>query len=362
MSSITITPNTESVILSLNVVGDGAVMAKQDVTIGRRKVPVEFKVESAGGDAGNYARILVPGAEINFGPYTRGLNVAVFDEITGQLLVSTTFDTFIAANCRSFANFIETFPAGRIVAIGVKDEASVSLLTDPTIAPTVSQAFQSIGSSKYALLTYRASWALIGQKGSAPGTAVEEVSATSAVSVTRSFEVTPLIPLTPVVVATSATEHHQGESVGISVNGTKVEIAGGYQSGLNLAVVDEVSGAVVSSRAFDVFANPAAANEFVQLVDSLPAKRIVAIVMKEGNKNSPNSNPFPESVKTACMSLGSLRVHYVWEQGIRAMVGAKGAAVGSARENLDSSYHYYAAYGWGFVLEAGVSVRSCGSL
>jgi hypothetical protein len=347
---------------TIDVVGDGAVMAKQDVTIGRRKVPVEFKVESAGADCGNSARILKSGEEINFGPYTRGLNVAVFDEITGQLLVSTTFDTFIAANCRSFAYFIETLPAGRIVALGVKDEASVSLLTDAGSVGIVSQAFQSIGSSKFALLTYRASWALIGQKGSAPGTAVEEVSATSAVSVTRSFEVTPLIPLTPVVVATSATQDHHGEPAGISVNGTKVEIAGGYQAGLNVAVVDEVSGAVVSSRAFDVFANPAAANEFVQLVDSLPAKRIVAIVMKEGNKNSPNSNPFPESVKTACMSLGSLRVHYVWEEGIWAMVGAKGAAVGTARENLDSSYHSYAAHSWGFVLGAGVSVRSCGSL
>jgi hypothetical protein len=341
----------------LNAVADGAVMASQEVTITKGKSTITIKAESAGAKSGNFARITLNDSEIAFGNYTRGLNVAVFDETTGQILTTTSFDTFIIVNAKSFAYFIESLPTGRIVAIAVKDDAIANLFSNAEVIELISKAFVSIGSEKFFNLKFQSSGALIGQKGASYRSATEEVSESSAVSVTRAFEILPVSDLRPLVTVTSVTPQHKGE-VEITVNGTKVEIEGGYNKGLNVAVIDEVQGTLIQGRAFNVFEGETQADAFVQLINSLPAGRIVAIVMKQGSENVvPNTNPFPESVKTACTRLGSLRVYYVWEKGIWAMVGAKDAAFKSARENLDNGYQYSEPY----LIEAGVSIRSWGS-
>jgi hypothetical protein len=158
-----------------------------------------LKVESAGADAGNFARISINGAEIGFGNYTRGLNVAVFDQATGKLLNKASFDIFPGGNAQKVAEFIKNVPNGQIVALAVKDEAFYNLLY-PERQTQALEALKSIGSDKFEQLQYRGSWALIGQKGAAPGTATEELSANSPVSVTRSFswssQSTPPVPLT----------------------------------------------------------------------------------------------------------------------------------------------------------------------
>ena len=347
----------------LNVVADGAVMTSQDVTITKGRTTITIKAESGGATSGNVARITLNDSEIAFGNYTRGLNVAVFDETTGQILTTTSFDTFITINARSFASFIESLPTGRIVAIAVKDDAWANLLSKEEYRELVIQAFLSIGSLKFFRLRFRGSGALIGQKGASvisadEGSAAEEVSESSAVSVTRDFEILPVSDLRPLVTATSVTPQHEGE-VEITLNGTNVEIEGGYNKGLNVAVIDEVQGTLIEGRAFNVFESAAIADAFVELINSLPAGRIVAIAMKQGSENvAPNTNPFPESIKTACTSIGSLQVYSVWEKGIWAMVGAKGAAFKSARENLDNGYQYNEP---SHPIEAGVSIRSWGS-
>ncbi|GAB1544663.1 hypothetical protein NUACC21_73390 [Scytonema sp. NUACC21] len=343
----------------LNAVADGAVMASQDVTITKGKSTITIKADSAGAKSGNFAFISLNDSEIGFGNYTRGLNVAVFDETTGQLLTTTSFDTFIYSNAKSFAYFIESLPNGRIVAITVKDDATGCLFSDPEVIELVTKAFLSIGSIKFFDLKFQGSGALIGQKGASVGSATEEVSETAPVSVTRGFEILPVSDLRPLVTVTSVTPQHKGE-VEITLNGTKVEIEGGYYKGLNVAVIDEVQGTLILGRAFNIFENPASIDAFVELINSLPSGRIVAIAMKQGSETvAPNTNPFPDSVKTACTKLGSLRVYYVWEKGIWAMVGAKGAAIGSARENLDNGSQYY--LGYDFLIEAGVSIRSWGT-
>ncbi|BAZ32338.1 integrin alpha beta-propeller repeat protein [Cylindrospermum sp. NIES-4074] len=155
-----------------------------------------LKVESAGANVGNFARISINGIEIGFGTYTRGLNVAVFDQATGSLLNKASFDTFIQGNAKNFVDFINNIPSGQIVALAVKDDAVYHLFEEPSQQQVI-DAFLSIGSLKFRDLRFRDSLALIGQKGAVPGTATEELSATSAVSVTRSFDWSaPPVPLT----------------------------------------------------------------------------------------------------------------------------------------------------------------------
>ncbi len=152
-------------------------------------------VESAGAKGGNFAKISVNGTEIGFGTYTRGLNVAVFDQQTGQIVYKVSFDTFLPGNAQRFVDFINNNVAtGQIVVLAVKDDAIANLFQplDPIIA-----ALELIGSTQFGTLQFQGSWALIGQKG-APGTAVEQLSPNSPVSVTRSITWgSPAIPPGP---------------------------------------------------------------------------------------------------------------------------------------------------------------------
>ncbi|RAM51305.1 MAG: hypothetical protein C6Y22_13225 [Hapalosiphonaceae cyanobacterium JJU2] len=160
-------------------------------------VTFTLKVESAGAKGGNFARISSNGTEIDFGDYGRGLNVAVFDQTTGQVLSKDNFDTFLPGNAPKFAEFIKSVPTGQIVALAVKDDAIANLYTEAKDA--VVQAFVSIGSTKFADLQFQGSWALIGQKGGF-GNATEELSPNSPVTVTRPFSsdlsTTPPVPQT----------------------------------------------------------------------------------------------------------------------------------------------------------------------
>jgi hypothetical protein len=152
-----------------------------------------LKVESAGGNAGNFARISINGTDIGLN-YGRGLNVAVFDQTTGQVLSKANFDTFLPGNAPRFADFIKSVPTGQIVAVAVKDDAIANLYTEAYDA--VVQAFLSIGSTKFGDLSFQGSWALIGQKGGFAD-ATEELSPNSPVTVTRSFSPTSPPPITP---------------------------------------------------------------------------------------------------------------------------------------------------------------------
>ncbi|MCV3212381.1 hypothetical protein OGM63_02350 [Plectonema radiosum NIES-515] len=150
-----------------------------------------LKVESAGAKGGNFARISINGTDIGL-ISGRGLNVAVFDQTTGQVLSKANFDTFLPGNAPRFADFIKSVPTGQIVALAVKDDAIANLYTEAYDA--VVQAFLSIGSTKFGDLQFQGSWALIGQKGGFAD-ATEELSPSSPVTVTRSFYPTSPPPI-----------------------------------------------------------------------------------------------------------------------------------------------------------------------
>jgi len=67
---------------------------------------------------------LIPLAE----GYQRGLNVVVFDPSNGCQVQSQSFDVYAnPANADAFADWIETIPQGRVVAIAAKDDASFNV-------------------------------------------------------------------------------------------------------------------------------------------------------------------------------------------------------------------------------------------
>ena len=137
--------------------------------IGRTGVtsPVDLQVVSAGMETGNEASIYVNAHQraVN----RRGYNLVAIDPASGDVLWSDLFDTLVSpAESGRLAEAVGRLPAGTIVAMAVKDEAS-GALTDEAVL-----AFRSLGGQDDIRGRYRVSHLLVGVKGAAPGTAIEQ--------------------------------------------------------------------------------------------------------------------------------------------------------------------------------------------
>ena len=130
-------------------------------------VPVDLQVVSAGMETGNEGSIHVNGRQraVN----RRGYNLVAIDPTSGEVLWSDLFDTHAApGESHRLAEVIGRFPAGTIVAAAAMDEAS-GALTDDAVS-----ALRSLGGQDDIRGRYRVSHLLVGVKGAAPGTAVEQ--------------------------------------------------------------------------------------------------------------------------------------------------------------------------------------------
>ncbi len=107
-----------------------------------------------------YAQISKNGREIGFGQYQRGLNVAAFDESSGEVLNCQSFDiAYNATAAAAFVRFIENLPSGRIVAIAVLGDAA-----GWKVPEAVHKTISSLGCFWGLFLYYGASWAAVGVK------------------------------------------------------------------------------------------------------------------------------------------------------------------------------------------------------
>ncbi|XP_067886689.1 cell surface hyaluronidase isoform X1 [Heterodontus francisci] len=90
-------------------------------------------------------------------PVTRGLNVRVIDQDTGQVLLVDRFDTHDFADESSrLQNFLQSQDSGRIIAIAVRDSAAKNLLLE-----TKTTIQELLGSRYVQDLSYRQAWALV---------------------------------------------------------------------------------------------------------------------------------------------------------------------------------------------------------
>jgi hypothetical protein len=118
-------------------------------------------------EAGNEGSIYVNGYQraVN----RRGYNLVAIDPASGDVLWSDLFDTLVSpGESHRLAEAIGRLPAGTIVAVSVKDEAS-GALTEEAVA-----ALRSLGGREDIRGRYRLSHLLVGVKGAAPGTAIEQ--------------------------------------------------------------------------------------------------------------------------------------------------------------------------------------------
>ncbi|MDY7015517.1 MAG: interleukin-like EMT inducer domain-containing protein [Cyanobacteriota bacterium] len=310
---------------------------------------IAIAATSGGYYGGNNAQILANDREIGFGNYGRGINVAIFDETTGLPLFSTSFDTPIG-NSDIFADFIDSVPAGRIVALAVKGDAG-------SLTERAKTAIKSLGSAQIDNLQASQSYALIGIKGRGSGTARESIDG-SETSSSYSFDVEAVREIGSFVVeaiskpSTMGSDYSvQGGEAQMMLGGKLLNPEGGYRSGWNLMVLDRTSGRVKRSSCF----NPqlsAEVEQFAQSIQDLPAGEIVAIATQDYTGTESYN-----SVEKACASIGATLVGKLTYGGSWAVVGYKGAKAGHAVENLDNISSSLALHGYSDLAGEGVRVK-----
>ena len=304
-------------------------------------------MKSAGDDVGNRF-VMKRDLKEFFAGRMPGLNVAILDETSGQTLYTGNFDTHLFAwEARDFATTIENTPSGRIVLVSVSGRASRSL------NGRAKRAIKTLGSLKIDELGYGDSWALIGIKGSVPGTAIEGLDADSCVELSSQYRLQQRRKYGIQIVAKSAGTSF-GNFAKISVEGKAVEID--YSRGLNIVVLDENNGNILHSIVYDTHTNYAAntvpADAFASFINSLPRGRVVAIAMKEEAVSA-----LTESAKQACESIGSVLIRRVNRGGSWAIIGTKGAPSGSAAEAGSNSGAVQSIF-W-LPLDSSTSPKSC---
>jgi len=131
---------------------------------------VKLSVISEGYNAGASCSIMIDGNNIIANTYFAGMGIAVFDQNTLALDTVTYYQLFNQpANMTQLVNLINSIPQGRIVVMGVSDDAANN------ITSALKTAIKTLGSALIDSLKFRGSWAIIGQKGAQKGTVPEGV-------------------------------------------------------------------------------------------------------------------------------------------------------------------------------------------
>lgn len=296
-----------------------------------------LQVESGGGDGKGKAQISINnGRELKYVNYGRGLNVAVLDENTGEMISFACFDTFAKECGDYFAEFIENLPNGRIVAIAVKDTAvgvETNSLSDKALATC-----KSLGSKEIDKLGMRDSWALIAKKGEP--NAAKEALAKATHKNDGLFPETPVTAKTDlnvsgkpsnglVISVTSGGYNNVDSSASITIDGRDA-LKSDYKDGINVVVFGGDNSKPLSTHVFNPYI-PGQADEFAKLIEELPENRIVAITVKGDGKGALNDRG-----KTACKALGSRLVDKLESNGSWTLIAQKGKP-GSAIENLKNT-------------------------
>lgn len=100
----------------------------------------------------------------------RGIDVAIVDA-NGELVKSDMFDTYTSTSeSDRLAAFLEGVEPGHYAVFAASDEASDKLNERAKLA------IEAFGSSKIRDLGFRQSWAMIGRKGAAAGSAIEQLN------------------------------------------------------------------------------------------------------------------------------------------------------------------------------------------
>lgn len=265
--------------------------------------------------------------DIPIGVLGRGLNVVAIDETTFRAVSTQTFD-LSAAGCSAFAATIAALPVGRLVAVA--SFGDFSGVTQPAI-----DAMQNrLGSAAFAApFLATDTFAFVGRTNAELGLCSESRAAGHPAHAMYFVR-----PPQPAVVAnqgnaSSYTLGAQSDSVAgchVFVDGLEVTCAPNVD-GMNVVVIDEPSGIVLSSRHFPT-GTPDGGTNFRVFLEQVPMGRYVLVVSKGSAVAGLN-----DEAKRALGTCGALAIWSLTESASYSLIGRRGAAPGSALERMHPS-------------------------
>ncbi len=151
-----------------SVVSKGIEYNDKGFSLSKEKVTIS--VLSAGAYAGATCTISKNGKNLLGNTFFAGMSIVVFDPITMDVDTAFGLELFMKPqNVQAMADFINSIQYGKIVAMGVSDDARNNISNE------LRNAIKTLGSTKIDLLVFQGPWALIGWKGAPAGSVVEEV-------------------------------------------------------------------------------------------------------------------------------------------------------------------------------------------
>ena len=131
---------------------------------------INISILSSGFYAGGSCLLSKNGVNLLSNTFFSGMGIAVFNETTLEVDAVDWYQLFGSPSAvQKLADFINSIPQDKIVSIGVAGDATNNW------SANLINAIKTLGSIKIDQLQFRGSWALIGKKGGAPGSAVEVV-------------------------------------------------------------------------------------------------------------------------------------------------------------------------------------------
>ena len=256
-----------------------------------------------------------------------GINVAVIDEVNGSVIAVENFNQ--RSESTKLGMFIERITYGKIVCVAVSNDGITSL------SEYAKRSLLWLGSSRIAQLAVQESWALVGVKDYLGHNMAFEVSGNFPAELSTQVHLKSSHKVIFEITALSAGTNY-GKYAVITVNGTVVDVPYvGYDRGMHVVALDEVTGLIVHSQVFDTSTDTGAfssSSQFVDFINRLPNGTIVAIAIKDDGVRH-----LLEDAKLACESIGSVMIRRVPISGSWAIIGRKGAQIGSVPESFRST-------------------------
>ncbi|KAG0210284.1 hypothetical protein BGX33_004997 [Mortierella sp. NVP41] len=158
----------ESGDVSMNIASSGRSIsgAIELPNMGKGSSTVTIKAQSGGYHSGSFSKILIN--ESTMSVSSRGINMVAIDPVQGVVVEAVSFDTHISEDeSDDLARLVDWLQPGMIVICSAKDDCFEHLTSAGRLA------LKQLGSEHMGDLRYRDSWCMIGEKGGAPGTAIE---------------------------------------------------------------------------------------------------------------------------------------------------------------------------------------------
>lgn len=149
------------------------------LTMGIQASVITVDVLSQGFDAGNGIHVNVNGVDqLDYSSGARGFNIVVIDPVTGIKKSSQNFDIYGIAttsglwrnDTATMVQYINQIKTGDFVVVAVQDTPIWDGSNE--FSPSIAGSLMSLGGSNFEPTGYRSAYALIGQKGNGPGTAL----------------------------------------------------------------------------------------------------------------------------------------------------------------------------------------------